>query len=282
MNGKTQKDKRKINSIKQSQKNISTGCGQMGGDSYYSGIYTYEVPSKEKVARVRGLDGRQVHHCLSQHEKHFLTILMYDSEVSEIRDQILLPLEDTLALASLHGLRHPYADQCPAVLSTDFYYCKNGHWQAIATKTTRDLSRETVPEKLELERLYWEKEGIPWRIVTEEDIPRTLSNNLRWLHSGMPLEELVPDPVLRWNLLDSFLELFQDYAIPFPQIISVTEDYVGLQPGTMIQAFKHLIKSGRIQWDLSKPINLPEPRDFEWLSRQIESRHSNREDNNAD
>lgn len=223
------------------------------------------------MARVRGTNG-QIHHCLSQHEKHFLTILMYDAEVSDIRDQVLLPLEDTLLLAAKHHLKHPYADQCPAVMSTDFYYCKGGQWQAVAIKTTEDLKKKTVQEKLELEGLYWEQENIPWRVVTEEDIPRQLSNNLRRLHSGVPFDRLVPDQKLRQNLLDAFVELYHDYTIPFDEIVGTIEAYCGQHHGTMIQAFKYLVIQKTIFLDLSRPLNLSEPRDFDWLCKEIASR----------
>ena len=138
--------RRKVNSLKRIHNKVTSGRGQRNVTSYESGIYTYEVPSKGKVARVRGTDGQQIHHCLSQHEKHFLTILMHDSEVSEIRDQVLLPLKDTLMLAAQHGLRHPYADQCPAIMSTDFYFCKKGQWEAVAIKPAEELKKEDGPQ----------------------------------------------------------------------------------------------------------------------------------------
>ncbi len=263
--------RRKKNSVKRIHNKVFNERGCKDSNSYKSGIYTYEIPSKGKVARVRGVNG-QIHHCLSQHEKHFLTILMYDADVSVIRDQVLLPLEDTLLLAAKYGLKHPYANQCPAVMSTDFYYCKGGQWQAVAIKTTEDLLKKTVQEKLELEGLYWDQEDIPWRVVTEEDIPRQLSNNLRWLHSGVPFEQLVPDQELRQNLLDAFVELYHDYTIPFDEVTRTIEAYCGQRPGTMIQAFKYLISQKTIPLDLTKPLNLIEPRDFDWLCKEIASR----------
>ena len=71
--------------------------------------------------------------------------------------------------------------------------------------------------------------------MTEQDIPRQLSNNLRWLHSGVPFELHIPNRELRQTLLGSFAELYQNYAIPFEEITSTIEAYYGLLPGTMIQ-----------------------------------------------
>lgn len=252
--------RRKENTIKSIHQKMAQGRGAGSGESYKPGIYVYEIASKGKVARVKGETTGRVHHCLSQHEKYFLMLLDYDPAVTEIREQYLLDLQETLLIAAETGLKHPYADQCPAVMSTDFFYCRDGTWYAVAVKTAEDLKKNRTLKKLEIERIYWERKGIPWRIVTEQDIPRQKAINLQWLHSGEAVETLIPDPVYRQNLTDSFLELYQDYAIPFAEMIDTIESYCKLVPGTMLQMFKHLILEGRIQIDLSEPINTIEPR----------------------
>ena len=158
------------------------------------------------------------------------------------------------------GIRHPYADQCPAVMSTDFYYCRDGKWYAVAIKTTADLKKKRTQEKLDIEKKYWEKKGVTWRVVTEKDIPRQVVTNLEWLHSGEPIEKLIPDDSYRKNLEEAFLELYGDMAIPFEKIIETMESYCGLQPGTVIQIYKHLILENVIAADFSKPLYSGEPR----------------------
>lgn len=237
------------------------GRGRISSSRQYKpGIYTYEIASKGKVARVKGCTMNRVHHCLSQHEKYFLLLLDFDPAVSEIYEQVLLEMEDTFLIAAEQKLEHPHADQCPAQMSTDFVYRKNNLWHAVAIKTTEDLKKSRTQEKLTIEKLYWKKKGIPWRIVTENDIPRMMIINYQWLHSGEPLEKLIPDQSFLKNLEDTFLELYQDYSIPFSEITESLESYCRLQPGTMIQVFKHLVLSRKIPLDLSNPINTAEPR----------------------
>ena len=252
--------RRKHNTAQNIQRKKTQGRGRIESTDYKPGIYTYEIPSKGKVARIKGFTTNRVHHCLSQHEKFFFLLLDYDPEIFEIYEQVLLELEYTFLIAAELKIEHPYADQCPAQMSTDFVYRKGDQWYAVAIKTSQDVKKSRVQEKLKIEQLYWERKGIPWRVVTEEEIPRQTAINYQWLHSGEPLENLVPDKAFLENIIAAFLDLYQDYTIPFSEIIDTMESYRHLQPGTMIQIFKHLILDGKIRLDLSIPINTTEPR----------------------
>lgn len=259
------------NSIRKIHLNKAEGRGRFYKGVYKPGIYTYEFPSKGKTARIKGLTSERVHHCLSQHEKYFFMLLDYDPAVSQIYEQYFLSLESTLLIAAEQGIPHPYANQCPAQMSTDFLYCMNGNWYAVAIKTTEDLQKKRTREKLEIERLYWEKKGIPWRIVTEKDIPRQKALNLYWLHSGEPLDKLIPDVTIRENLIAAVQELYQNYSVPFQKMVEEIETLCHLRNGTVLQIFKHLVKSNIISIDINKPINTVEPRSFSWLESQISS-----------
>src|SRR5699024_850271 len=39
-----------------------------------------------------------------------------------------------------------------------------------------------VLEKFEIERVYWERRGISWGIVTEEEIDKTVARNISYIH----------------------------------------------------------------------------------------------------
>lgn len=49
-------------------------------------------------------------------------------------------------------------------------------------KYSKDLDIIRTIEKLEIERHYWQSKGIPWQIITEKDIPKTIQNNIAWLY----------------------------------------------------------------------------------------------------
>ena len=252
--------RRKENTLQTYRKKQQEGRCQGDKADFSPGIRTYEIPSLGKTARAFGETTGRVHHCLSQLEKYFFLWLDYDPAVSDIKEQFLLPLDRTLLIAAQMGIKHPYANQVPAVMSTDFCYCKDGHWYAVAIKTTEDLQKPRVQEKLKIEKAYWEKQQIPWRIVTEEDLPRQLILNLQWMHSGKPIAELIPDEELLEHVSEAFLELFENQDIPFAEIVNVFEAYCGLIPGSVIQLFKQLVMDGKIKLDLTRPIYAGDPR----------------------
>ncbi|HLM45971.1 MAG TPA: TnsA endonuclease C-terminal domain-containing protein, partial [Myxococcaceae bacterium] len=45
----------------------------------------------------------------------------------------------------------------------------------------KELADERVLEKLEIERQYWARRGVPWLLVTEEELPQELIANLSFL-----------------------------------------------------------------------------------------------------
>ncbi len=252
--------RRKVNSVKSVQKKLSAGRGMGIGEGYTPGVFTYEVPSKGKVSRVKGKTSNRTHHCLSQIEKHFLILLDYDPLVTDILDQKALELEETLLIAADLGYEHPRADGCAVVMTTDFLYCKEGKWYAVAIKPKKEIEKKRVMEKLEIERVYWEQRNVHWRLVTEEDIPRYLVVNIQWLNSGESVEKLIPDQKQRQIIIDAFMELYQNQCVSFTQLVSTMESFYGLRPGTMIQVFKHLVRSKDIFLNLNKPINWENPR----------------------
>ena len=202
--------RRRVNSVSSINRKHAEGRGCGSLDSYKPAIYTYEIPSRGKVARVRGHTTNRVHHVLSQLEKLVLILLDYDQSVSDIREQKPLCLEDTLLIAAENNIRHPYADQCPVEMTTDFYYCKNGVWHAAAIKESSELENKRVREKLKIEEIYWTKKGVPWRIVTEKDIPLDKVHNLEWLHSGEPITDILPDKSYLKDLSEAFCSVYQD------------------------------------------------------------------------
>lgn len=252
--------RRRENSVENILKRRSKGRGAKTDNEYTPGIFTYEIPSKGKVARVKGITDNRTYHCLSQIEKHYLILLENDPLVTEIQEQIFLVLADTLQIAQDLGYKHPQADGCATEMSTDFFFCKKDKWYAVAIKTKKDAAKKRVKEKLEIERVYWEQRNVQWVLVTEEDIPRRLVANLQWLNSGEPFEETIPDPELRQSIIDSFMELYQNCSVSFKELVDAMEDYYNLRSGTIMQLFKHLIREKTIELDLNQPINWIDPR----------------------
>jgi hypothetical protein len=52
---------------------------------------------------------------------------------------------------------------------------------AIAVKSSEELSKARVIEKLQIEKIYWEARGVEWRIFTEKEVSDGLRENLLWI-----------------------------------------------------------------------------------------------------
>ena len=239
---------------------LREGRGKGDLAEYKPWITTHDFPSSGKVARILGETTGRIHHLMSQNEKRLFLILDYDPLVSDIKEQYPLPLEDTLLIAAELGFKHPEMNGYPFVLTTDFYYCKEGIWCAVTVKPSEKLSERRILEKFDIEREYYERRGIKWSIMTEKELDNAYADNIWWLRSGASLDELIQPSDLRDKIINVFHELYQDTSIPFSELISGIEDECRLRTGTGLQIFKSLVRQGRITINLHDRINTYEPR----------------------
>ncbi len=239
---------------------LKEGRGSGDGMNYKPWITTHDIASKGCCVRILGRTVPRIYHLLSHLEMNFFYQLDHDPNITDIKEQFPLDVELTMKLALDAGIKHPQMNGYPIVVTTDFLYCEKGTWQAVAVKPSPKLSDERVREKLELERLYWEKCQTDWKIVTEQELNKILTRNLQWLWAGEDFSVLVPSEQQRNGLRKAFLELYSNLSIPFTSIIEVIENECHLKAGTMLQLFKELIRSDQIQIDLTRKINIVEPR----------------------
>ena len=230
---------------------------------YKPWITIHDFPSKGKVVRILGKKTNRIHHLLSQLEKTYFLILDNDLFVEDIKEQFPLPLESTQMLAARLGIRHPSVNGFSYVMTTDFMVKRNGHWTAIQIKTAEDAEKERVKEKFAIEKAYYDSIGIPWSLVTEKDLPPVVAENYYWLNSGEPLEHLIPDRTNRIHMKSAFLELYDDYSIPFHTILGEMDQMCGVEKGTTMQLFKSCLMDSSIPFNHLEAINLEEPRKAE-------------------
>src|SRR5699024_12625191 len=97
-----------------------------------------------------------------------------------------VPQEGTVVIAEELGIKHPAEPKAgdPIVMSTDFLLTVDkgqGVFEVAHTIKMKDkLLEERVLEKFEIERVYWERRGISWGIVTEEEIDKTVARNISY------------------------------------------------------------------------------------------------------
>jgi len=238
---------------------LRNGRGAGDGKDYKPWITIYDFPSKGRVARVLGKKTGRIHHLLSQLELIFFLLLDADPDVEDIKEQFPLPLDCTLRIAAELGIEHPMMHGTPYVMTTDFYYKKNGLWHAVQIKPSDELEKDRVKEKFAIEKAYYDRVGIDWKVVTEKELPRSLGASYKWLMSGEDLDVLIPNATKRKGMITSFLELYHDETIPFRLILKEMDRQCAVTPGTTMQIFKSVIRNVSILVNLYD-LNLEEPR----------------------
>ena len=147
------------------------GRGGGTGAEYLPQIRISDLSSSGRVHRRPSSKFERVVHLLSDIEED--TFLPFDgaAQVIDVREQFPLPRDETLELALTHGLRHPRADGVLVVMTTDMLVdFIDGRQVAVSVKPAGELSNRNTIAKLEIERLYWERMGVAWHLVTEREI----------------------------------------------------------------------------------------------------------------
>ncbi|MDF2569364.1 MAG: hypothetical protein K0R55_968 [Sporomusa sp.] len=141
-------------------------------------------------------------------------------------------------------------------MTTDFLVdVKNeGNTQliAICVKPSQKLKETRIREKLEIEQFYWRELGIPWKIVTEKEIPVDLVKNLQWLYSTRNWYDQKPpfSPELSCFIEGPLLEELSDENRPLSISALIVDKRLELKPGTCLDIFRYLVAIGYWKVDM--------------------------------
>lgn len=243
------------------RKYLAEGRGQGELMEYKPWVQVQDFPSKGIVSRVKGRTTGRIHHLMSNLELRYFLLLDWSEKTMDIREQFLLDeISDAIGIADACGIRYPYNNVSgfPYVLTTDFLITVNGGYVARAIKPKTELQKLRVREKLEIERRYWLKRNVEWRIITEDEIPNTKIRNIEWLCSGNDFRALVANGDLARKCEKSFMEMYGSKEYSVIEITHNVEETYGLCGGVGIALLKHLVCSKSIELDLNKQINLSE------------------------
>ena len=227
--------------------------GQGVGKHYKPFLTVQDVPSKGRIHRRPSLTHNRIVHLLSDLELAAFLLFDWEKAVIDIREQFPLNPEATLSIAKRLGIKHPAYQGVIQVMTTDLLVDFNSDGQhlskAISVKYAQDLEDERTIEKLELERRYWEGEGIEWFIFTEHEVPVHFVKNIRWLAPHMHSYDL--DDSQRMFVFESILQMLE--ACPeekLPVLLSELDQKQGLERGTNLKYFRHLAAQNAFQWDM--------------------------------
>ena len=105
--------------------------------------------------------------------------LHWQDDIKEVKEQYPLPLEETLLLADLCGIRHPH--NRGTRMTTDFLVIYwDGSRAAFSLKESIEaLQDHRTIEKLYIEKLYWEHTGVPFQMIYQAELNMLLVQNIR-------------------------------------------------------------------------------------------------------
>lgn len=164
---------------------IKEGRGSGEGGNYKPWITVRDIPSEGRSHRVFGHKTQRTHHLLSDLELAVFLLLEWHMETTDIREQFPLRQEDTTALAIAVGIDHPSSNGVMHTMSSDFLVNTSNTVQpkfALQAKYAQAMQDPRTIEKLELERRYWQQKDVPWQLITDQDIPKIVFQNISWMY----------------------------------------------------------------------------------------------------
>ena len=228
--------------------------GQGNGKDYKPYLTVRDVASKGRVHRRPAVTHGRIVHLLSDLELAVFLLFDWNVSVTDIREQFPLDPEKTFNTAKRLGIKHPAAKGAIQVMSTDLRIDirQDGQIvpQAISVKYRDELENTRVIEKLEIERRYWEGEQVEWFLFTENEVPKTLIQNIKWLAPHLHSFEL--DENSRMAIFELILKSIETHPEDkVPIVMKMLDGRQGQKPGTHLQYLRHLLAQGALAWNMA-------------------------------
>jgi len=179
------------------------GIGE--GQDYKPWLRVQDVPSKGNSAKIQGIKIDREHHTLSEGESAYFYLAEFRDNVVDIREQFpLLPIDLSIKIANFLGVSHPTIPKSKVlnVMTTDFlltcYNKEKGIWyEAISVKSNKkDLTSKRTAEKLEVERIWWQLLGVPFRVYVNLPVYDVQSKNIQWFSAPLRHGETFSDSLI--------------------------------------------------------------------------------------
>ncbi|MDO3377719.1 TnsA endonuclease N-terminal domain-containing protein [Geoalkalibacter halelectricus] len=229
--------------------------GQGLGKNYKPFLTVRDVPSKGRVHRRPSITHSRIVHLLSDLELAAFLLFDWHPSIIDIREQFPLDPEKTLNIAKRLGIKHPAVKGVYQVMTTDLLLDINLEGkiisQAVSVKYRSDLEDERIVEKQEIERRYWEGEQIEWYLFTENEVPTTLVQNIKWLIPHLYSFDLDKSSQIKsFNLVLKAIETFPEDKISV--VMKGLDERQGDEPGTHLAYLRHLLAQNAFTWDMAR------------------------------
>jgi hypothetical protein len=228
--------------------------GQGAGKHYKPFLTVRDVPSKGRVHRRPALTHGRIVHLLSDLELSAFLLFDWDLSITDIREQFPLDPEKTAKISERLGIPHPAVSGVTQVMSTDLLLDMMVEGKltqiAISVKYRQELEDPRVIEKQELERRYWEGLGIQWYLFTENEVPHTLIQNIKWLMPHIHSFDLdKSSQLIVFNIIHEAILTYPDDRIAV--VMKALDETGGQEGGTYLSYLRHLLAQNAFTWDMT-------------------------------
>jgi len=131
---------------------------------------------------------------------------------------------------------------------------------ARTVKQKDDLLNKRVLEKFEIERLYWSRREIDWGIVTDEEINKTLAENISFIQGYKSIKEIdgftEMEPIEIQDLIYEFIKRIVDDKRSMRNICLQFDKDMSLNSGCGLSIFKYLVMNKIIEIDILNKIDV--------------------------
>lgn len=249
------------------EQKIKEGRGTGSSIDYIPWVQIQDFGSKGRVARGIGLKTGRLHGFLSDLECNYYYYLDISENVIDIREQYpLLPIEETILIANELGLKHPQnpITKEDEAITTDFFIdFRDQNGTAISKARTikykKDLLDIRVLEKFEIERQYFERHGIDWGIVTEDEIDNSVAEFISDLYTYQDLSEIDFFNEFNSDELDEmkfyFISQCSTYEGSLNNLLRRFEINMNMCKGSGLIMFKHLLINKLINVNIYEKID---------------------------
>ncbi|WP_196159505.1 TnsA endonuclease C-terminal domain-containing protein [Reinekea sp. G2M2-21] len=242
------------NSEAKNQSWIKEGRGRGAGAEYKPWLTIRDVPSKGRSHRVFGHLTQRIHHLLSDLELATYFLLQWRRSTSDIREQFPLDRDTTREICRRLGIAHPNERGIDQYMSSDFVVDsneKNNSKFVIQVKPKGLFNDSRTVEKLQVEREYWREKRIPFYLVTEAQIPRTVFENINVLYNYMEDDVDYDELHMSFNLFQD--QISRSGSIRVIDICKSIDASYQLDLGESLAQLKLLLARRYFHFDIFKP-----------------------------
>jgi TnsA endonuclease N terminal/TnsA endonuclease C terminal len=243
--------------MKRKARSITPG-NDMEGKKYDPYVKGHHFGSKGVVGRIYNRQIERTQHTISNLELKYLTLLKWSKVPTDIREQFVLPLGETLAIAEELGIPHPQDRSTREwhPMSTDFLVSlRGGKSIAMSVKYAKAVSDRRVLEKLQIEQEYWRRQDTEWKLATESDIPQALLDNIEWVQEAGEN----PHPDNASKAAEELLAMHLAQGLPPREAGRKTDKALRLETGTGLFLIRHFLAARKWSTDMRMKIDPAKP-----------------------